>query len=500
MRWRLRLEEYEYEICYKKGKQNYVADALSRLHPVTIRSDEPCSSKFVIRDIVKEFDEWKAKIKVRKVPIKLVANHQNWLQLDYGLLGTFNVLNWLRQLDKLTDVKDKTISFGAHKLNLPDIVMLKPMLQFICENKSIEMIQLAIEPPRMYTTDEKLQILKESHDLMQHIGEHKTIEKIKENHHWTGLDKEVSEYIKNCEICQTNKLTRIRPREKAVITDTPDHPNEKIAMDIIGPLNLTANNNQYILSIQDTLTKYLMLIPIPDQKSETIINKLINEYIYIFSAPKIILTDQAPNFISKLMGEFEKTFKIKHIKTTAFHPQSNGSLERAHAFVKDMIRTNINETNSEWDKNLKSIALAYNTTIHATTKFTPFELTFGYKANMPSAISNTSKLNESEVLEAWRNQHREYLLTAKRLTDENKRHYKLEQDKKIKIKSLYQADDLVLLHNDSKRHKLDKEWLGPYKIIEAQPPNYLIEITSSRTLLVHGNRLKLFHTFRNSSQ
>lgn len=144
------------------------------------------------------------------------------------------------------------------------------------------------------------------------------------------------EYIKNCKICQTNKLTRIRPREEAMITDTPENPNDKIALDIIGPLTLTKNRNQYILSIQDNLTKYLMLIPLPDQKAETIVNKFADQYIYTFSAPKTILTDQAPYFIGKLMECFERAFKIEHIKTTAFHPQSNESLERAHAFVKDM--------------------------------------------------------------------------------------------------------------------------------------------------------------------
>lgn len=500
MRWRLRLEEYHYEINYKKGKQNLVADALSRMHPVTIRSNEPCTSKIVIRDLVKEFDDWKTRVTVRKIPVKLVANHSNWLQLDYNLMGNFNTLNWLRHLDKLTDTNEKTVSFGVYKLKLLDIIILKFMLQFICEKKTIEIIQLANEPPRVYSADEKLQILKENHDLTEHIGENKTLERIKQNFHWIGLDKDVSNYIKNCKICQMNKLTRIRPREEAIVTDTPEQPNDKIALDIIGPLNLTAKGNQYILSLQDTLTKYLMLIPIPDQKTETIIDKLINEYIYTFSSPKTILTDQAPYFISKLMGAFEKNFKIKHVRTTAFHPQSNGSLERAHAFVKDMLRTNMTETNADWDVNLKSISMAYNTTIHATTKFTPFELTFGHKANMPSTIATTPELDSSEVFLACKRQHEEYLAAAKRFTEENKRLHKLSQDKKIKIQNLYQLNDLVLLHNDNKTHKLDREWLGPYKILDIQTPNYLIEISSNKTALVHGNRLKLFYFSRDSQQ
>ena len=63
-------------------------------------------------------------------------------------------------------------------------------------------------------------------------------------------------------------------------------PNEKVALDIIGPLPKTKRGNQYILSIQYQLTKYLMLIPLKDQKAETIIPQLMDHYVHVFSAPK----------------------------------------------------------------------------------------------------------------------------------------------------------------------------------------------------------------------
>lgn len=75
----------------------------------------------------------------------------------------------------------------------------------------------------------------------------------------------------------------------------------------------------------------------------------------------------------------------------------------------------------------------------------------------------------------------------------NKKRYKREQDRKIRIQSLYNVDDLVLLHNDHKQNKLSPEFLGPYKIIEVRKPNYLIQIQNNKTLLVHGNRLKPYH-------
>lgn len=104
--------------------------------------------------------------------------------------------------------------------------------------------------------------------------------------------KKIEDRIKTCETCQTAKTTRIRPKEEPVISDMPLEKNEKIAMDILGPLVKTKEGNQYILSIHDELTKYLVLVPLKSQQTETIWEALLNHYIYIFSAPKKILTDR----------------------------------------------------------------------------------------------------------------------------------------------------------------------------------------------------------------
>ena len=128
-------------------------------------------------------------------------------------------------------------------------------------------------------------------------------------------------------------------------------------MDLLVPLPKTKKGNQYILSIHDELTKYLALVPLKTQQMETIWNALLNHYIYIFSAPKKILTDQGQNFVSELMQRYEEAFKIKHIKTTSFHLQSNGSLERTHAVIKNMLRTTQKEGNEEWDEILNFCCL-----------------------------------------------------------------------------------------------------------------------------------------------
>ena len=139
----------------------------------------------------------------------------------------------------------------------------------------------------------------------------------------------------------------------------------------------TKKGNQFILSIHDELTKYLVLVLLKTQQTESIINALLERYTYIFSAPKTILTDQGQNFISELMLKFEQAFKIKHIKTTSFHPQSNGSLQRTHAVVKDLICTRLHDNNDkEWDEILNFICLDYNTAVDEDIGFSLFKLTF----------------------------------------------------------------------------------------------------------------------------
>lgn len=87
--------------------------------------------------------------------------------------------------------------------------------------------------------------MKKNHnEIVGHLGIQRTMKRIQENHQWTNLEKDVTEFIQKCETCQRDKLVRIRQKEEAIITDTPLEPNTKIAMDIFGPLSKTKKGNQ----------------------------------------------------------------------------------------------------------------------------------------------------------------------------------------------------------------------------------------------------------------
>jgi len=148
-----------------------------------------------------------------------------------------------------------------------------------------------------------------------------------------------------------------------VITDTPGAAFDKISMDIMGPLLITNSGSRYILTIKDLLTKYSMAVPLIEATSLAIADAFMKRFIYIYGAPKAILTDQRTNFLSSLMKNLIKRFRIQHYKTTAYHPQSNESIERSHHVLMEYLRTQVDKEEN-WDQYVELATFSYNTSVH----------------------------------------------------------------------------------------------------------------------------------------
>jgi hypothetical protein len=114
-----------------------------------------------------------------------------------------------------------------------------------------------------------------------------------------------------------------------------------------------------------------------------------------FGTPRNILTDQGSNFISNVFKETCKLLKIKKIQCSAFHPESNGSLERSHRVVAEYLRHYVQEDQSDWDTWILYAIYVYNTTVHTSTGHTLFELVYGFKSQVPSALKETPSISYS---------------------------------------------------------------------------------------------------------
>lgn len=180
---------------------------------------------------------------------------------------------------------------------------------------------------------------------------------------------------------------------------------------------------------------------------------------------------------------------------TAYHPASNGVIERFHAVLVDYLKKFI-EGNDNWDEFLSLATFSYNTNLQDSHKFTPYELVFGRLPRTPSeeAISKEESLPTYEDylvnlvtnLNKLQNQARLNIIESKH---KNKKYY----DRKTNTKT-FSVLDYVWLLKGGKIHKFQDQYQGPFKIIETFPNgNVRIELDAKRSKVVHTNRLRHSH-------
>jgi len=115
-----------------------------------------------------------------------------------------------------------------------------------------------------------------------HKGVTKTYNRIRTRYCWKTMKKDIQDFIRTCRECQLKKLTRVKTKQPMVITDTPGMAFDKVSLDIMGPLPITENNHQYILTMQDLLTKYSVASPLQEATSLTIADTFTKEFICIY--------------------------------------------------------------------------------------------------------------------------------------------------------------------------------------------------------------------------
>lgn len=283
-----------------------------------------------------------------------------------------------------------------------------------------------------------------------------------------------------------------------ILTDTPNATFDKISMDIMGPLPTSRSGKVYILTIQDLLSKHASAIPLVNAGAIDVANAFVNDFICLYGAPKALLTDQGTHFLNSLMKAIAKKFKITHYKTTAYRPQSNGSIERSHHVLWEYLKQTV-DNKRDWDKHLKLACFSYNTSVHEGTGYTPHELVFAKTARTPSAltlpedISNESYSNYLEELynriKTSQENARNNLINAK---VKSKNYY----DRKVNSYSFKPGDQVFLLKEPT--HKLGDQYKGPYRILEILDNNNVkLRITNSLNRTVHIDKLKICPTNEN---
>ncbi|KAH9630653.1 hypothetical protein HF086_003944 [Spodoptera exigua] len=182
------------------------------------------------------------------------------------------------------------------------------------------------------------------------------------------------------------------------------------------------------------------------------------QFMSLFGIPKMILTDLGTCFTSKLFRQVTEIFKIKPLFTSPYHPQTNGALERSRATLKEYLKSFVNENENDWHCYFATAILVFNTTPHSTTQFTPHELLYDYKPNLPNSLYDSNNSLASCLLK------RLALEFISKVKEASKQNYDASA---LRCSPKYKVGDMVYLkHHHRLRKALSPIWKGVSKSLK----------------------------------
>ena len=221
--------------------------------------------------------------------------------------------------------------------------------------------------------------------LAGHLGVEKTRQRILRRFYWPTVFKDIEEFCKCCEKCQKTTNRKVPPAPLIplpIITE----PFKKIAMDIVGPLPRSRSGNHYVLVICDYATE---AIPLKSIDAAYVAEEIIKVFAQV-GVPEEILTDQGSNFTSQLLAKLYRLLHIHPIRTSPYHPQTDGLVEWFNQTLKSMLRKAASNEGKDWDKLDPYLLFAYREVPQASTGFSLFELLYGRNVRGPLDILKES--------------------------------------------------------------------------------------------------------------
>ena len=313
---------------------------------------------------------------------------------------------------------------------------------------------------------------------------------------WPGMNRDTRDYCRACVECQ--KAGRAaQPKAPLIPMRVISVPYERLAVDIVGPLTRTRSGYKYLLTVLCMGTRYPYAIPLKRVDAVTVAEALV-EVIAHTGIPKEILSDQGSVFVGRLNQEMSKLLGIDRLKTSPYHPQTNGAIERWHSCLKGMLRK-MDDRKTDWDRLIKYCLLAYRATPHAATGFSPFEMIHGRNLRGPLEVMKegwlSGEVNFVSSIE-WVNELRENLANVHEVMKEREKEDKRKMEERYDIRAVertFEIGQMVLVHTPEMAGKLDTVWEGPYEIIKIiSPTTYRLSVPDRRCheMIVHVNRLK----------
>ena len=218
-----------------------------------------------------------------------------------------------------------------------------------------------------------------------HLGIKRTMNRARGRFFWPKMSIHIQGFVQCCPICAQNKLSTYHNRAPLQSIDV-NEPFVFWAIDYMGPLPETARGNKHLLVIMDHFTKWCEAFPTPDKKALTVAHILVTSVFSRFGPPLILHSDQGRNFENNLMYEFSRLIGIHKSRTTAYHPQCDGLVERQNRTIQAILSSFLSQHRDDWDNWVSLAIYSYNTSCHESTGFSPYEMVFGRDPRTPLEV------------------------------------------------------------------------------------------------------------------
>lgn len=492
-RWVADLAPFDFDLKFRRGKENSNADALSRRPEFAMQTaiDVATETTSMPNDLqqaaCKEEVAYAYAISLTFTEDSMNAEQIAHLQEEDETIARTKY--FVERKKKPTPEEAKFESRETKKL-LRQWKRLN-IIEGVLHRKIFSPIQEAKQQVVLPKNKAKL-ILQELHDKMAHQGIDKTTELARERYFWLGMTTDILDYCKSCRRCLTAKAQM--PKEKAELKPIiATKPLEVVAMDFT-VLEPAKDGKENVLVITDMFTKFTVAVPTKDQTAQTTAKVLVGEWFQKFGIPQRLHSDQGRNFESEVIAELCKTYGIKKSRTTPYRPQGNPQPERFNRTLHDLLKTLSEEQKNRWTEHIQQVVWAYNATPHATTGLSPYYLMFGREPRL--LVDTMFKVEENKPCPDWIIHHRRSLDKAYQHT---RRQIQREADKRkerfdqgVKSDPVRKGQKVLLRNRVPGRNKIQDKWKKEEWVVTESKDNVctVVSTESGEAKRVHRNEVK----------
>ena len=227
-----------------------------------------------------------------------------------------------------------------------------------------------------------------------HPGSRPSIKLIMARFVWPGIEKQVREWCRTCIPCQTAKVAR-HTRTTPEVLPPADRRFGSVHVDLVGPLP-DCQGYKYLLTIVDRFSRWPEAYPLKDMSSQSCCRAFIDNWLPRFGVPDSVVTDRGSQFVEGVWKELMQSLGISAHSTTAYHPQSNGLVERMHRQLKSAIKARLVDIN--WCSCLPLVLLGLRSAWKQGPEAAPSEMLYGTVLRLPGEFLPSPEIIPSPCL------------------------------------------------------------------------------------------------------